>query len=178
MVPPTASNYYHVLVGEEEIRTRIESLADEILAMPHRPDMAAVVLAGAFVFAADLLRALARKGLSLPCEFLWLSSYGADRSGAEEVTVLAGAGAAVKGRHVLVMDDICDSGRTLAKACALLRAAGARSVATAVAVERGRGDAVMTADFAAFRGLEGFLVGYGLDDAGGARGLPFIARVD
>ena len=178
MVPPTASNYYHVLVGEEEIRTRIESLADEILAMPHRPDMAAVVLAGAFVFAADLLRALARKAASLPCEFFWLSSYGAGRSGAEVVTVRAGAGAAVKGRHVLVMDDICDSGRTLAKACALLRAAGAQAVATAVAVERGRSDAVMTADFAAFRGLEGFLVGYGLDDAGGARGLPFIARVD
>jgi hypoxanthine phosphoribosyltransferase len=168
---------HRIVIGEAEIQARIETLADEIMRTA-TPEIGAVVLAGAFVFAADLMRALAKRGLSLDAEFLWLSRYGKSRQGAGDIVVLAGPGEHVRDRHVLVMDGILDRGHTLAKACAMLRQAGAASVAIAVAVERGHAEATITADFAMFRGLEGFLIGYGMDDAGADRGLPYIARLD
>jgi hypoxanthine phosphoribosyltransferase len=169
---------HKVLVSETEIFQRIAMLADEIVAAPVPPDMAAVVLVGGFVFAADLLRALARRGLHLPAEFFWLRSYAGAREGSRDVSVMISPTARVRGHNVLLLDGILDRGRTLAKAMELLREQGAQSVITAVMVDRKRGDAEAHADYAAFTGLEGFLIGYGMDDAGHYRGLPYIARVD
>ena len=167
-----------VLVSETEIFQRIAMLADEIVAAPVQPDMAAVVLVGGFVFAADLLRALARRGLHLPAEFFWLRSYAGAREGSRDVSVMISPTARVRGHNVLLLDGILDRGRTLAKAMELLREQGALSVTTAVVVDRKRPDAEAHADYAAFTGLEGFLIGYGMDDAGHYRGLPYIARAD
>jgi hypoxanthine phosphoribosyltransferase len=169
---------HQVLVSETDIFQRMASLVDEIVAAPVRPDMAAVVLVGGFVFAADLLRALARRGLDLPAEFFWLRSYAGMREGAREISVMISPTARVRGHNVLLIDGILDRGRTLAKAMDLLREQGAVSVTAAVMVDRGRKDAEARADYAAFAGLEGFLIGYGMDDAGHHRGLPYIARVD
>lgn len=169
---------HRVLASETEIFQRMAQLADEIVAAPARPSMAAVVLVGGFVFAADLLRALARRGLDLPAEFFWLRSYGGQREGARDVSVMISPTAKVRGQNVLLLDGILDRGRTLLKARELLLEQGALSVTSAVMVERGREDAELRADYAAFRGLEGFLIGYGMDDAGRHRGLPYIARVD
>ena len=72
---------HKVLVSETEIFQRMAMLADEIVGARVQPDMAAVVLVGGFVFAADLLRALARRGLHLPSEFFWLRSYAGGREG-------------------------------------------------------------------------------------------------
>lgn len=165
------------LFTQEQIAARIEALAAEILQAPARPDFAAVVLVGAFVFAADLLRALARGGLSLPLECLWLRSYGQNRVGADDITVLSGPTDAVRGKTVLLMDGVLDKGTTLVKARALLSAQGAAAVVGAVAIDKSRGDALVIADHAAFRGVRGFLVGYGMDDAGKDRGLPYIATI-
>jgi hypoxanthine phosphoribosyltransferase len=169
---------HKVLVSETEIFQRIAMLADEIVAAPVPPDMAAVVLVGGFVFAADLLRALARRGLHLPAEFFWLRSYAGAREGSRDVSVMISPTARVRGHNVLLLDGILDRGRTLAKAIELLRDQGVLSVTTAVMVDRKREDAEAHADYAAFTGLEGFLIGYGMDDAGHYRGLPYIARVD
>lgn len=169
---------HRILVSETEIFQRIAVLADNIVAGPARPDIAAVVLVGGFVFAADLLRALARRGLDLPAEFFWLRSYAGNRESARDVSVMIGPSARVRGQNVLVLDGILDRGRTLAKAADLLREQGAQSVTTVVMVDRARDDAELSPDFAAFTGLEGFLIGYGMDDAGNHRGLPYIARVD
>ncbi|HVZ69177.1 MAG TPA: phosphoribosyltransferase family protein [Rhizomicrobium sp.] len=169
---------HQVLVSETEIFQRMAQLADEIVAARTRPDMAAVVLVGGFVFAADLLRALARRGLDLPAEFFWLRSYAGAREGARDVSVMISPTARVRGHNVLLLDGILDRGRTLAKAIDLLREQGALSVTSAVMVERGRPDAGLRADYAAFTGLDGFLIGYGMDDAGRHRGLPYIARAD
>jgi hypoxanthine phosphoribosyltransferase len=169
---------HQILVSETEIFQRIAMLADEIVSAPVRPDMAAVVLVGAFVFAADLLRALARRGLDLPAEFFWLRTYAGARQGARDVSVMIAPTAKVRGHNVLLLDGILDRGRTLAKAADLLREEGAASVTSAVMVDRGRRDAEARANYAAFTGLEGFLIGYGMDDAGQHRGLPYIARAD
>ena len=122
-----------ILFSEREIAARVEDLAREIVA--RKPEIAVPILVGAFVFAADLLRALARLGLSLPMEFLWLRSYdGKSAQGA--VSVIAGPSEAVRGKSVLLIDGVLDSGATIVKARALLKDAGAASVLTAVAVDK------------------------------------------
>jgi len=165
-----------ILHSEEEIRARVEALARDIAKAPLKPDFATIVMSGAFVFAADLLRALSRQGLSLPVEFLWLRSY-ADRRSGGEVSVLAGPSERIRGRTVLVIDGVLDRGDTLAKARTLLMEAEAASTITAVAVDKMRSDAVLRSHHALFRGDEGFLIGYGMDDGGRERGLPYIATV-
>ena len=162
------------LFSEADIAARVDIIAREIANSAVKPEIMAPILVGAFVFAADLLRALARQGLILPTEFLWLRSYAA-RESAADVSVLAGPSPLVRGRTVLIVDGVLDRGRTIAKAKALLLQAGASATLTAVAVDKSRKDAVAAADFAAFVGVEGFIVGYGMDDAGAGRGLPGIS---
>jgi hypoxanthine phosphoribosyltransferase len=162
-----------ILFSEEEIAKRVAGLAREIA--PLKPEIVAPVLSGAFVFAADLLRALARDGLSMPMEFLWLRSYAAQTAG--EISVIAGPSDAVRGKKVLLLDGVLDRGTTIVKARTLLKDAGAASVITAVAVDKLRPDALTHADFAMFQGLADFIIGYGMDDAGANRGLPYIASV-
>jgi hypoxanthine phosphoribosyltransferase len=165
---------FEVLFSESQIALRVEELALDIL--PRKPDIAVPVLVGAFVFAADLLRALSRRGLSLPAEFLWLRCYDG-KTASPEVSVLAGPGEAVRGKSVLLIDGVLDRGTTIVKARALLKEAGAKSILTAVAVDKLREDAVAHADFAMFHGVADFIAGYGMDDEGAERGLPDIVRV-
>ena len=163
-----------VLFGADEISERVEALAGEIAAT--KPDVAAPILAGGFVFAADLMRALARQGVSLGCEMLWLRCYD-KRAPGEKVQVIAGPTEAVRGKTVLLIDGVLDRGTTIETARALLKAAGARKVITAVAVDKLRAEAVAHADFALFHGVADFVAGYGMDDDGRDRGLPDIVRV-
>lgn len=165
-----------VLFSESEIEARVRGIARALAAQPERPQIVAPVLVGAFVFAADLGRALAREGLDLPVEFLWLRSYGAGRVGGE-MSVLAGPGEEVRDRHVLLIDGVLDHGHTLVTARDLLTKAGARQVTTAVVVDKLRQTAPLKADHACFSGVRDFIVGYGMDDAGLARGLPYIGKV-
>lgn len=165
---------FEILFSEQQIAERVEELAREIA--PRKPDIAVPILTGAFVFAADLLRALSRLGLSLPAEFLWLRCYHG-KATSPEVSVLAGPGEAVRGRSVLLIDGVLDRGATIVKARALLKEAGARSILTAVAVDKLRPDAQAHADFAMFHGVADFIAGYGMDNDGCDRGLPDIVRV-
>lgn len=165
------------LFSESQIAARVEALADEISTAPLKPDIALPILAGSFVFAADLLRALAKRGLSLPMEFIWLRGYGSAREGGE-IAVLVGPPEAVHGSTALLIDGVLDRGHTLAKARDLLLERGAAAVIGAVAVDKTRDDAVFRANYAAFTGVTDFIVGYGMDDAGTGRALPYIAKVE
>jgi hypoxanthine phosphoribosyltransferase len=166
-----------VLFSESEIRARVADVAAAISAMPDPPDLALPILVGGFVFAADLLRALDCRGLSLPVEFLQLRSYGEFRAPDSEIRVLVAPTETVRGRHVLLIDGVLDYGRTLATACQLSLAAGARAVTTAVAIDKRRAGALLAADFAAFTHVAHFVAGYGMDDCGNLRSLPYIAAV-
>jgi hypoxanthine phosphoribosyltransferase len=163
-----------VLFPESEIAARVAQMAREIA--PRKPEIAIAILIGGFVFAADLIRALSRLGVDLEAEFLWLRSYGNARSGSA-VSLLAGPSENVRGKRVLLVDGVLDIGRTIVKAQQLLEAAGAASIATAVAVDKGRSDALAHADFACFSNVGEFIVGYGMDDGGRYRGLPYIGKV-
>jgi len=119
---------------------------------------------------------LAKQGLLLPVEFVWLRSYAGREGG--EVAVLAGPPESLQGKTALVVDGVLDRGHTLLRACALAMERGARAVMSVVAVDKGRPDALLRADHALFSGVAEFVVGYGMDDGGQGRGLPYIARVE
>lgn len=162
-----------VLFSEANIASRVDTLAHEIA--PRKPEIAIAILIGGFVFASDLVRALARASIQVEVEFLWLRSYGNERAGGA-ISLLAGPSENVKGKRVLLIDGVLDVGRTIVKAQQLLEAAGATEIVTAVAVDKSREDAIASADFAGFSGVSDFIVGYGMDDAGKYRGLPYIGK--
>ena len=165
-----------VLFSAEEIALRVKTLAREIAALPKKPDIAMPSLVGGFVFAAELVRALALEGVSLDIEMLWLRSYG-DKRVASAVSMIAGPSEQIAGRHVLVIDGVLDAGRTIKKAVSLIEAAGAASVRVVVALDKQRPDAVAQADHVGFVIGNEFVIGYGMDDAGHYRSLPYIGKV-
>ena len=162
-----------ILFSQTQIARRVKAVARDIARAPLRPDIAAPILVGAFVFAADLLRALAREGLDLETEFIWLRSYGRSETPGE-VMVLKAPGEIVRGRTVLLLDGVLDRGVTMARARELLEEAGAASIVSAVAVVKSYPRPLFTADHALFTAGEEFLFGYGMDRAGRGRGLRDI----
>jgi hypoxanthine phosphoribosyltransferase len=165
-----------ILFSAEQIQERVRAMARLIAASPLVPDVAMPVLVGGFVFAADLLRALAWEGVAMDVEMIWLRSYG-DKRVASAISMIAGPSEQIAGRHVLVIDGVLDAGRTIAKAVSLIEAAGAASVQVAVILDKQRGDAVAKADYVGFTVGNDFVIGYGMDDAGRHRGLPYIGKV-
>jgi hypoxanthine phosphoribosyltransferase len=165
-----------VLFTAEEIAARVDALAREIAA-DHPDDLLAVViLKGSFVFAADLIRALERAGASPHVDFITLASYGAAMRSSGEVTLTHDLTEDVSGRRVLVVDDILESGRTLAFARDVLVGRGAASVRTCLLLDKPEMRKVpVEADYVGFAIGPSFVVGYGLDFAHRYRGLPYIA---
>jgi hypoxanthine phosphoribosyltransferase len=161
------------LFSQAQIAKAVQKLAREIARAPLKPEIAVPVLAGAFVFASDLMRALARHGLDLETEFVWLRSYGRSES-PSDVMVLKAPSELVRGRTVLLIDGVLDSGATLARAKELLEEEGAAAVITAVAVEKEYPGRRFRADHAMFAAGTEFLYGYGMDHMGRSRGLPDI----
>jgi hypoxanthine phosphoribosyltransferase len=166
-----------ILHSEAAIAARIAAMAKQIAHAPLLPDIAMPVLVGGFMFAADLVRALSREGAMLDIEMLWLRSYG-DKRLAGAISMVAGPSEQIRGRHVLVIDGVLDYGRTIAKAVSLIEAAGAASVQVAVMLDKQRPDAVAKADYVGFEAGTDFVIGYGMDDAGKHRALPYIGKVD
>ena len=165
-----------ILFTAEQIQDRVRGMARQIASAPLKPDICMPVLVGGFVFAADLLRALSWEGMALDVEMIWLRSYG-DKRVASAISMIAGPSEQIAGRHVLVIDGVLDFGRTIKKAVSLIEAAGAASVQVAVALDKKRPDAVAKADYVAFEAGNDFVIGYGMDDAGKHRALPYISRV-
>jgi hypoxanthine phosphoribosyltransferase len=165
-----------ILFSAEQIQERVRVMARLIAASKLVPDVAMPVLVGGFVFAADLLRALAWEGVAMDVEMIWLRSYG-DKRVASAISMIAGPSEQIAGRHVLVIDGVLDAGRTIAKAVSLIEAAGAASVQVAVILDKQHGDAVAKADYVGFTVGNDFVIGYGMDDAGRHRGLPYIGKV-
>jgi hypoxanthine phosphoribosyltransferase len=167
-----------VLFGEAEIARRVGELAAEIAAARPLSLLVVPILKGSFVFAADLLRALFRVGLSPEVDFMMLASYREHTRSSGHVEVLRDVESVVRGRDVLLVDDILESGRTLAYAKDLLAARGARRVLVAVLLDKpGHRAADIDADFLGFRCPDVFVVGYGMDMAHAYRELPFVGHL-
>jgi hypoxanthine phosphoribosyltransferase len=160
------------------IAERIEGLARGIAAAGLEGLLVVAVLKGSFVFAADLIRALHRAGLSPEVDFISLSSYRSGTHSSGRIEILRDIETDVRGRNVLLIDDILESGRTLAFAKDLIVARGAARVLSCVLLDKPVPRAAnITADMRAFECPNVFVVGYGMDLAHRFRELPFVGRV-
>lgn len=173
-----AVNNIEVIFSPEAIAARIETLAGQIAAAATEPLLVVAILKGSFVFAADLIRGLHRAGLAPEVDFITLSSYRKSTRSSGAVDILRDIETDVSGRNVLLVDDILESGRTLAFAKDLVAARGAAKIMTCVLLDKGSRRAVqVTADFKAFDCPEVFVVGYGMDIGHRYRELPFVGQV-
>lgn len=168
-----------VLIDADALATRVRALADEIVTGMGLTPLVIPVLKGSFIFAADLLRALHVAGAEPDMDFISLSSYGAGTHSRGEVTIVRDTEADIAGRDILVVDDILESGRTLAFAKDLMMARRANSVRTCVLLNKpGKLAVVMRADFVGFECPDKFVIGYGMDVAHAYRQLPFVGVVE
>lgn len=175
MPPPGVS----VLFDADQIAARLRGLAGEIAAAMGPDILLVSILKGSFVFSADLIRALYHAGMRPEVDFLTLASYGAGTQSRGAVRLARDLDDPVAGRSVLLVDDILESGRTLAFARDLLRQRGAAVVKLAVFLDKPVPRAVpCEADFCAFLCPERFVVGYGLDHAHRYRELPFVGVLE
>ena len=137
-----------------------------------------VILKGSFVFAADLIRAFDRAGLDPRIDFLTLSSYAEGTESSGTVQLVRDISEDVGGKHILIVDDILESGRTLDFARRMLFERGAASVKLCVLLDKAEKREIdIEADYVGFTIGDQYVVGYGLDLAHYYRGLPYIGVV-
>jgi hypoxanthine phosphoribosyltransferase len=166
-----------VLVGEDRIRTRVAELAQQISADYAGVDELVLVgvLKGAFIFLADLSRQLT---IPRRIEFVAVSSYGTEGA-AGEVRLELDLRHPIRGRHVLVVDDILDTGRTLDYLVRLLEAQEPASLRTCVLCRKpSRVEVPRAVDYLGFDIPDAWVVGYGLDFHERDRTLPYITTID
>ena len=178
MADLSAGQRIETIFSADEIHDRLQSLAAEIAARAPKNLLIVAVLKGSFVFAADLLRALYAAGLAPEVDFLTLSSYRKSRSSTGQVSILRDLDLDVLHRHVILIDDVLDSGRTLVFAKDLIAARGAARIETCVLLDKKAPRAVsIEADYCAFACPNVYVVGYGMDVAHRYRELPFVGRL-
>jgi hypoxanthine phosphoribosyltransferase len=171
--PPELKHLDHVLVTPLAIKRRIAKLGDQLNADYASKDMMVVAIVnGALIFTADLLRSL-RSPLRLDC--LRASSYHTGTRAVGEPRIIDQMKLDVRGQHVLLVDDILDTGKTLAAVAGLLKMKGAASVKTCVLLDKkARRTVPFEADYVGFGIPNEFVVGYGLDFNERYRNLPCI----
>ena len=166
------------LFSADAIAARVDRLASDIAATRLDDLVVVAVLKGSFIFAADLIRALHRHGLRPEIDFIYLASYDGERSSRGEVRVVRDVESDISGRNVVIVDDIFDSGRTLAFAKSSLERRGAARVLTCVLVDKEVPRAApIVPDFVGFSCPPLFVVGYGMDFRNRYRELPFIGEL-
>jgi hypoxanthine phosphoribosyltransferase len=164
-----------VLISEKEIKDRIRSLAAEIERdyPPGEEIHLVAVLKGGFMFMADLVRAM---GPHVTMDFMAVSSYGKSTKSSGQVRVLKDLDSSLEGRHIIIVEDIVDTGLTLHYLQNILRARAPRTVRTACLPSKPtRRQVDVAVDYVGFTIDDYFVVGYGLDYAEKYRNLPYIA---
>ncbi|PKQ08175.1 MAG: hypoxanthine phosphoribosyltransferase [Alphaproteobacteria bacterium HGW-Alphaproteobacteria-12] len=168
-----------VLYPAEDIAARVRGLAGDIAAGMRRNLLVIPILKGSFIFAADLLRALHEAGAEPDMDFIGLSSYGTGTQSRGDVRIVRDTETPIRGRDILIVDDILESGRTLAFARDLMVARGAGRVRTCVLLNKaGKLSVDIAADFIGFECPDRFVVGYGMDAAHAYRQLPFVGYLE
>ena len=165
------------VVGEDELKARIRELGKELTAdYDGRPPLLVGVLKGAFVFMSDLSRAI---DLPVEFDFMAVSSYGSATKTSGVVRIVKDLDLDLTDRHVLIVEDIVDTGLTLRYLLDLLAARGPASIHTCVLMSKPTpGQPAMNIDFVGFEAPDAFVVGYGLDAAQLYRNLPYIAALE
>ncbi len=166
-----------VLLSEEQIKARVVELGAEIAADYAEKDLVIVgVLKGSCIFMADLIRAV---DLPMTIDFMAVSSYKDAMKSSGDVEILKDVSQPLRGKDVIVVEDIVDTGLTLFRLMEILGSRGASSIKIASLLDKPepRIKKDLKIDYCGFQIPNKFVVGYGLDVAGRYRNLPFIGVV-
>jgi hypoxanthine phosphoribosyltransferase len=173
---PMREDLDEVLLTEQQIRERLDSLTAEVLREYTDKDLTLVaVLTGSVMFVADLLR---RMPIQLRLDYLGVSSYHGQTRSTGELIVTKALKLDVRSRHVLVIDDILDTGLTLVKVREIIQKLQPHSLKFCVLLEKDvPHEENFKADFVGFRIPNKFVVGYGLDYQERYRNLPYVGTL-
>lgn len=162
-----------VLLSQEEIAAKVAEIGAQISKDYEGKDPIIVsILRGSFIFMADLVRAI-----TIPCtvDFMSVSSYGSGTSSSGEVRIVKDFEGSVEGRHLIIVEDILDSGRTLNYLMKTLKTRGAASIALCTFLDKpDRRVVPVEVAYKGFTVPDSFIVGYGLDYDQKYRNLPYV----
>ena len=166
-----------VLYTQQQIAGRVRELAAEIERDHRGKELVLVgVLKGAFMFVSDLARQI---DLPLSVDFIGLSSYGEETESSGVVKITSDLTRPIESKHVIIVEDIVDTGRTLQKIIQLLATRNPKSVKICALLKKKiPGNAGIPVDYLGFTIDDHFVVGYGLDYAESYRNLPFIGILE
>jgi hypoxanthine phosphoribosyltransferase len=175
---PNQPSHPQVLISQERIQARVAELAQTIArdyADAEGGILLVGVLKGAFIFLADLARALP---VPNAVDFLALSSYGANGAARGAVRIVLDLRANIRGRHVLIVEDIVDTGHTLAYVQKMLTVRQPASLRTCALVTKpARREVGVPLEYVGFEIPDVWVVGYGLDHSDRYRTLPYIGAL-
>jgi len=166
-----------ILFSAEQIRERVDELGREIAADYAGKELVLVgVLKGSCVFLADLMRAI---DLPLSIDFMSVSSYKDGTTSTGDIEILKDLSNPIRDKHVVVVEDIVDTGLTLSRLLEILESRGAATIRLASFLDKPepRIKKELKIDYTGFVVPNKFVVGYGLDAAGRYRNLPFIGVI-
>ena len=167
-----------VMISEADIRTRVAELGSQISA-DYRDSGSEMVLVGllrgSFMFMADLCRAI---DVSHEVDFMTASSYGSGMSSSRDVKILKDLDEDIRGKDVLIVEEIIDSGNTLSKVREILQLRGPKSLAICTLLDKPeRREVTVQVEYVGFTIPDEFVVGYGIDYAQRYRHLPYVGKV-
>ncbi|MDD2495921.1 MAG: hypoxanthine phosphoribosyltransferase [Tissierellia bacterium] len=163
-----------ILIDEEQLTQKVKELGGKITEDYRGKDLLLIcVLKGATIFVSDLMK---RIDLPLEIDFMAVSSYGSDTKSSGVVRILKDLNQGIEGKHVLIVEDIIDSGLTLSYLRDNLKARGSASVEICTILDKpDRRKAHLDIKYTGFQVPDEFVVGYGLDYAEKYRNLPYVA---
>ncbi|OSN04872.1 hypoxanthine phosphoribosyltransferase [Lonsdalea iberica] len=167
-----------VMISEQDIKARVTELGRQISAhyQNSQSDMVLVgLLRGSFIFMADLCRTLE---VSHEVDFMTASSYGNSMNSTRDVKILKDLDEDIRGKDVLIVEDIIDSGNTLSRVREILQLRGPKSLAICTLLDKpSRREVDVPVEWVGFSIEDEFVVGYGIDYAQHYRHLPYIGKV-
>lgn len=168
----------HVLFTEEQIARRVAELGEQITReIPEGEDILVLgLLKGSFIFVSDLVREIRRP---IEVDFLIVSSYGGGTESSGEVTLLYARQASIEGKHVILVEDIVDSGTTLNRLIPMLEKREPKSLEVCALLHKHIAkEMVRDAKWVGFDCPQEFVIGYGLDHSEKYRHLPFVGVIE
>jgi hypoxanthine phosphoribosyltransferase len=167
----------HILYTEEEIQQQVKEIAAKIYCIyAHEPLVMVCVLKGAFMFFSDLAKHVTVKP---EIDFVRVASYGDSSYSSRSVRSTKDVEISLKDKHVLLVEDVVDSGHTVNFLMHKMSDSGAKSLRLAALIDkRERRETAVAVDFTGFTITSGFIVGYGLDYAEQYRNLPALHILD
>jgi len=174
--PSQCEHLARIILSAEEIKNRVEVIAknisDHYRAQEKTGLVVVGILRGAVIFMSDLIRQIS---LPLTIDFMAISSYGGSTTTSGAVRILKDISESIEGQHVLVVEDIVDTGLTLNNLLDVLHARKPQSLAVCALLNKpSRRKVEIQVDYCGFEIPDEFVVGYGLDYAGHYRHLPYI----